>query len=99
MMKYFIVSILVISATTTLGQTITLTGSTYSQDFNTLSNTAGSTTNNLLIPGWYVTETGFGARDNEQYAVDAGGATTGDTYSYGTTATMERALGSLRAGH
>ena len=37
-----------------------------------------------------MTETGGGARDNEQYAVDTGGSTTGDTYSYGAAASTER---------
>src|SRR5262249_49166886 len=64
----------------------------------TLSNTAGSTTNNLTIPGWFMTESGGGARDNEQYAVDTGGSTTGDTYSYGAAGSTERALGQLRSG-
>ncbi len=41
---------------------------------------------------------GGGARDNEQYAVDTGGSTTGDTYSYGAAASTERALGELRSG-
>lgn len=84
--------------TTIGGQTISLTGTTYTQDFNTLSNTAGTTTNNLTIPGWFINETGGGARDNEQYAVDAGGSSTGDTYSFGAAATTERALGTLRSG-
>lgn len=68
------------------------------ENFNTLSNTAGSTTNTALPTGWYITETGGGARDNEQYAVDTGGSTTGDTYSYGSAASTERALGELRSG-
>ena len=68
------------------------------QDFATLSNVAGSTTNNLSIPGWFLTESGGGARDNEQYAVDNGTLTSGDSYSYGATASIERALGSLRSG-
>src|SRR6478736_7902496 len=58
-------------------------GAAVTENFDTLSNTAGSTTNVLAIPGWFMTETGGGARDNEQYAVDTGGSTTGDTYSYG----------------
>ncbi|MEA2943618.1 MAG: hypothetical protein QOD09_4147, partial [Bradyrhizobium sp.] len=70
----------------------------YTQTFDTLSNTAGSTTNNLNIPGWALTEAGGGARDNEQYAVDTGGSTTGDMYSYGAAAATDRALGALRAG-
>lgn len=78
-------------------QCVSLT-SVYNQSFDTLSNTAGSTTNILGITGWFVTETGGGARDNEQYAVDTGASTTGDTYSYGAAAATDRALGSLRSG-
>ena len=65
------------------GISLTTLGSAYTQNFDTLSNTAGSTTNNLTITGWFMTEGGGGARDNEQYAVDTGASTTGDTYSYG----------------
>jgi len=77
---------------------LTTIGSAYTQNFDTLSNTAGSTTNNLTIPGWFLTESGGGARDNEQYAVDTGASTTGDMYSYGAAASTERALGQLRSG-
>ncbi|MBX7185203.1 MAG: cadherin-like beta sandwich domain-containing protein, partial [Vicinamibacteria bacterium] len=77
---------------------LTTPGSAYTQNFDTLSNTAGSTTNNLTITGWFLTETGGGARDNEQYGVDTGASTTGDTYSYGSAASTERALGQLRSG-
>jgi predicted extracellular nuclease len=68
------------------------------QDFNGLSNVAGSTTNNLTLPGWFMTEVGGGARDNEQYGVDTGASNTGDTFSYGAAGASERALGSLRSG-
>ncbi|MFL6334992.1 MAG: Calx-beta domain-containing protein, partial [Pyrinomonadaceae bacterium] len=68
------------------------------ETFVSLSNTAGSTTNSALPTGWYITEGGGGTRDNEQYAVDTGGMTTGDTYSYGSAASTERALGELRSG-
>lgn len=99
MRKFYLVILLtVVFIAPTFGQTISLTGGTYTQDFNTLSNTAGTTTNVLAINGWYLTESGGGARDNEQYAVDNGGSTTGDMYSYGTTATTDRALGQLRSG-
>lgn len=86
--------------TSAQGQAVSLTtlGSPYTQNFDTLSNTAGSTTNNLTITGWFMTETGLGARDNEQYAVDTGASTTGDTYSYGAAASTNRALGQLRSG-
>ncbi len=79
-------------------QCVSLTGGAYTQNFDTLSNTAGSTTNNLTVPGWFMTETGGGARDNEQYAVDTGASTSGDTYSYGAAAATDRALGGLRSG-
>lgn len=77
---------------------LTTLGAASTQNFNTLSNTAGSTTNNLTITGWFMTESGGGARDNEQYAVDTGASNTGDTYSYGAAANTERALGGLRTG-
>ena len=48
--------------------------------------------------GWTLTETGGGARDNEQYAADNGASNTGDTYSYGSTASSDRAFGGLRSG-
>lgn len=68
------------------------------QNFDTLSNTAGGTTNALSLPGWSMIETGGGARDNDQYAVDTGSSNTGDTYSYGSSGSTDRALGSLRSG-
>jgi hypothetical protein len=73
-------------------------GTAYTQDFNTLSNTPGTTTNDLTIIGWEMTEGGLGTRDNEQYAVDDGTSNTGDTYSYGTSGSTDRALGSLQSG-
>src|SRR5437763_2267615 len=77
---------------------LTTLGSASAENFDTLSNTAGSTTNTALPTGWYITETGGGARDNEQYAVDTGGSTTGDIYSYGAAGSTERSLGALRSG-
>lgn len=73
-------------------------GAASTENFDTLANTAGSTTNTALPTGWYITEGGGGARDNEQYAVDTGASTTGDIYSYGAAASTERALGALRSG-
>ena len=72
-------------------------GTAYTQDFNTLSNVAGSTTNDLAIDGWVLSEGGLGSRDNEQYAVDDGSSNTGDTYSYGTAGSPDRALGALQS--
>lgn len=97
-MKSIFISTCLLTATSVFSQTISLTGTTYTQNFNTLSSTAGSTTNNLAITGWSLFETGGGVRDNEQYAVDNGGFLTGDTYSYGASASSDRALGGLRTG-
>ena len=91
-------ALLFLSATTASAQTVPLSGGTYSQNFDTLSNTAGSTTNTALPTGWLLNETGGGARDNEQYAVDTGASNTGDTFSYGAAGSTERALGSIRSG-
>ncbi|MCW3086256.1 MAG: hypothetical protein JWP12_3622 [Bacteroidetes bacterium] len=102
--KFFFYSLFIgcsmLQAQKSTAQTVSLTtpGTPYTQNFDALVNTAGSTTNTLTIQGWYLTETGGGARDNEQYAVDNGGSTTGDTYGYGTTASTDRAIGGLRSG-
>jgi hypothetical protein len=97
---FFSTLLATVFATSGSAQCVSLTtlGSAYNQNFDTLSTTAGSTTNNLTIPGWFLTESGGGARDNEQYAVDTGGSTTGDMYSYGAAGSTERALGQLRSG-
>jgi hypothetical protein len=79
--------------------TISVTaGVAYTQNFDGLVNTAGSTTNALTLQGFELSETGGGARDNEQYAVDTGGGNTGDTFSFGAAGSADRALGSLRSG-
>jgi hypothetical protein len=96
MKKNYFILLFTLSVTTTVLSQVSLTGADYSQDFNTLAN--AGTTNLLTIPGWLLTETGGGARDNEQYAGDNGGSNTGDTYSYGPALNTERALGGLRSG-
>ena len=89
--------VLIVGADTGAG-TVSLTslGSAITENFDTLASTG--TTNETLPTGWYVTEQGGGARDNEQYAADNGASTSGDTYSYGTTSSAERAVGGLRSG-
>lgn len=72
-------------------------GTPATENFNSLATTG--TTNSTPPPvGFAISETGGGARDNEQYAADNGSSNTGDTYSYGATGSTERALGSLRSG-
>ena len=77
---------------------LTTSGVAATQNFDALSNTAGSTTNTLTLTGWFLTESGGGTRDNELYGVDTGASNTGDTYSYGSAAATDRALGGLRSG-
>ncbi|MBL7723468.1 MAG: Ig-like domain-containing protein [Chitinophagaceae bacterium] len=73
---------------------ITSTATAYTQNFNTLRATAG--TSSTLPPGWKLLETGSSA--NTTYASDAGATATGNTYSYGTGTNTERAFGALRSG-
>jgi hypothetical protein len=75
---------------------LTTLGTAYTQNFDTLANTG--TTNNLTINGWYLDETGTGTANNGQYAAGTGSSTTGDTYSFGATASSERAFGGLLSG-
>ncbi|HEX8625848.1 MAG TPA: endonuclease/exonuclease/phosphatase family protein, partial [Allosphingosinicella sp.] len=77
---------------------LTAADSTYDENFNSLSNTAATTTNELILAGWALNEEGGSAtRDNERYAVDTGGSNAGDAYSYGSTGATDRALGGLRS--
>jgi hypothetical protein len=94
----FLSALVGITALSVHGQVIfTAMNVAYTQDFDTLANTSG-TTFSILPSGWYLTETGGGARDNEQYAVDTGTSNTGDTYSYGASGSTDRALGGLQSG-
>ena len=74
---------------------ISLIGSgTYTQNFDSLQN-SGSTGNTLPY-GWYFSEGG----DNKDstYGINNGSTNAGNTYSYGTTGSTDRALGCLRSG-
>lgn len=75
------------------GQTISLTSGTYSQDFNTLAN---SGTSSVTPTGWLFSETGTNA--NTTYTAGTGSSTAGDTYSFGPSASAERAFGGLLSG-
>ena len=75
---------------------LTSLGSASTENFNTLAITG--TANSTLPTGWYLTETGAGGRDDENYAADTGASGTGDTYSYGAAGATERAFGGLQSG-
>ena len=74
---------------------LTATGVTVVQDFNTLANSGESST---VPDGVHLVEAGGGSRDNESYTADSGSSSTGDTYSYGSTGISERAFGGLQTG-
>jgi hypothetical protein len=65
----------------------------YTQNFDTLANTGTSST---VPAGWAFSESGTGA--NTTYTAGTGSSTTGDTYSFGSTGSGERALGGLQSG-
>lgn len=67
--------------------------SSYSQDFNTLANSGSSSS---LPTGWLFNETGTNA--NGLYNAGTGSGTGGDTYSFGTGTSTDRALGILQSG-
>ncbi|MBD2533486.1 DUF4347 domain-containing protein [Nostoc flagelliforme FACHB-838] len=65
------------------------TGTSYSQNFNLLANSGTSIpwTNDSTISGWYATATSYNAVN--------GNSNTGALYSFGSTSSTERALGSV----
>ena len=65
----------------------------FTQNFDTLAN---SGTSGVVPSGWAFLETGTNA--NAAYAAGTGSSSTGNTYSFGATASSERAFGGLRSG-
>ncbi len=82
-------------APTSAAGTITLTtpGVAYTQDFDTL---AKSGTSNVVPAGWDFAESGSNA--NTTYSAGTGSSNTGDTYSFGSLDSSERAFGGLQSG-
>ncbi len=71
---------------------INFTGTTYTQDFNTLAN---SGTSSATPTGWLFSESSTNA--NTSYTAGTGSSGTGDTYSFGSD--PDRAFGGLRSGN
>lgn len=72
---------------------VAITGS-YSQNFDTLA--SSGTAQSTLPAGWELSESGTNA--NATYDTDTGSSTTGNTYSYGSAASTDRAFGGLQSG-
>ncbi|WP_395066766.1 choice-of-anchor D domain-containing protein [Flavobacterium sp.] len=92
-MKFKILFIALLCSAFSWGQVSILSaGTAYTQNFNTLA-TSGTTNvwaDNTTIASWYSNRT--------VYIGDDGTNTTGGIHSYGTTASSERALGTLTSG-
>ncbi|HQX92989.1 MAG TPA: hypothetical protein PKX50_10985, partial [Thermomonas sp.] len=63
---------------------VSLSGGSYTQNFDTLANTGTSST---LPAGWLMSETGASA--NGTYTAGTGSSNTGDTYSFGAAGSSE----------
>ena len=76
-----------------------MSAGTYSQNFNSLaiSGTANPWTDNSTLPGWYASKT-IGGTTVTTYRGDDGSSTAGAIYSFGTSGSTERALGSIASG-
>ncbi|GAB3692344.1 hypothetical protein GCM10027592_11200 [Spirosoma flavus] len=72
-------------------------GTAYTQNFSSVFNFPGSIHNSLSTPGWYLTESGGGGRDNEYYAVGTGSDNIADMYCFISPVVYEQALGSIRS--
>jgi hypothetical protein len=66
----------------------------YTQNFDTLASIGATNTwtNDSTLPGWYAAQ---GSGSLTTYRANNGSSTTGALYSYGSTGSTDRALGSL----
>ena len=83
---------LALAAPVAQAQYVSLSGTTL-EHFDTL---AAAGTGSTLPTGWRFVETGSNA--NTTYAADTGSTADGNTYSYGSGSSSDRALGTLRSG-
>ena len=88
--NYFLILALLCLAVNPLQAQVSVTGASYTQDFNSLlaTGTNNPWTDNTTITGWYSTRTTYNA--------GTGSSNTGSLYSFGTD--PERALGSAASG-
>jgi uncharacterized protein len=93
MKKIYILLLLFTISITFLKAQVNLITSPYLQDFVSLTNSGSSSS---LPTGWLLNETGTGA--NLTYTAGTGSSNAGDTYSFGSAASTERAFGGLQSG-
>lgn len=87
--RYLFLAALLLMANVWGQVSITSLPQTYNQDFTSLGTSSATFTNNSTILGWYSTNSG------STLNVDAGGASTGACYNYGTASAVDRSLGGL----
>jgi hypothetical protein len=76
---------------------ILISAGSYRQNFNLLGGTAANWTNNVTLPGWYVSK---GNGDATNYLAGSGTSTGGGVYSFGVVgagSALDRALGAVGA--
>lgn len=93
MRKVFFSLFILFSSVISFAQ-FSLTGPSYSQNFDVLANTG---TSSSIPTGWFFLETG--TNQNSTYTAGNGSSNTGDTYSFGAVSSTERALGCLQSGN
>jgi hypothetical protein len=78
---------------------ILMSGGTYSQNFDSLANSgsANTWTDDSTLPGWYASRQ-VSPNEIAAYRAANGGGTTGALYSFGASASANRALGCLVSG-
>ena len=81
-------------ADTSTPESIATFGTAVTQNFDTLVSSGTGTLAANTPPGWGFSEN----TANTSYTAGNGSGTTGDTYSFGSTSSSERALGQLRSG-
>lgn len=78
---------------------ITTFATPYTQNFDSLSSdSTWANTHAMNIAGWTIFEKGTGAAADQMYKVNHGSRNNGETYSYGTINSSDRALGSIASG-
>ncbi|WP_312765049.1 T9SS type A sorting domain-containing protein [Epilithonimonas sp.] len=86
--KRYLFFTVLFSMVNTWGQvSITSLPQTYNQDFNGLSTTATTFTNNSTLTGWYIS--------SSTLAVSDGSANGNSCYNYGTSSATDRSIGAL----
>lgn len=90
--NYSLIVALLCLAVNPLQAQVDITGTTYTQTFDALANTgtANAWTDNTTITGWYSNRT--------TYRAGTGSDNAGGLYSYGASASTERAVGSVGSG-